>query len=176
MVWCIYKKTLNYNYSSTEFVVHPSNRTVAPNSYASFNCVIRGDSSAYVRWKVNGDGFGQHDSEPTGVDATWYSHFNATLNISTQNNNGTIIQCKAVEIGIHKDSPEAILRVAGMYRAIFTDRIDFLCMFWILQVHHWNYTIAKCRTQVEYSIQFMPQFPILNYDLQHKVIAWRITK
>lgn len=96
--------------------MHPSSRTVAPNSYANFKCVIIGGTSAYIMWKVNGFEFGEHGDEPTGVDATWHSHLNASLNISTQdgNGNGTIIQCKAVDVKIQGGfTPKAILRVAG---------------------------------------------------------------
>ena len=126
-------ETISYYYTSTEFVEHPCSRTVAPNSYASFNCVVSGDTSAYIRWKVNGQEFGEHEREPKGVNATWTSTLNSSLIISTQqvrNANGTTVQCKAVEVGIHKDSRKAHLRVAGVCRAIFTDTsIDSLYVF-----------------------------------------------
>lgn len=110
-------ETISYYYASTEFVVHPSSRTVAPNSYASFNCVISGDTSANIKWIVNGNLFGRNDEEPNGVNATWTSTLNSSLIISTHdsNANGTTVQCKAVEVGTHKNSLKAMLKVAGVY-------------------------------------------------------------
>lgn len=133
-------ETISYYYASTEFVVHPSNRIVAPNSYASFNCVVSGDTSAYIRWKVNGLEFGEHDSEPNGVEATWTTTLNSSLNISTHgsNANGTTVLCKAVELMIHRDSSQATLKVAGVCVELFSVIPQLILCVLILQVHQWN--------------------------------------
>lgn len=95
--------------------MQPKNETVALNSIARFNCVVRGDN-AYVNWIID-------DLKVYGIDnhileeeytAIWHTEVNTSLEITAvKGTNGTKVQCMAGNIENHDRSETGHLIIAG---------------------------------------------------------------
>ena len=103
------------HHSSLEFVVQPSDKVVAPNSMAHFHCVVTGDDGSYIKWRVNNEEIGDGDRQSFPYNASWYSHVNTTLSVSTSpqsNTNGSLVECVAAHLSSHFRR-QALLIIAG---------------------------------------------------------------
>ena len=104
-------------FHSLEFMVEPTDQTVAPNSLARFECVVSGNNF-FIQWVLDNESYTKMRPPPEEYySATWSTNNSgAVLEVKAQHKiNGTSIMCRAVQADHYKGSKIAHLNLAGMY-------------------------------------------------------------
>ena len=163
--------------------MRPSDETVAPNSLARFECVVRG-RYAWIHWLVDDETYKNGNSMPKGHNATWYSNSStssSTLEIMTTGttDNYTSIRCRAGHDDFYKDSRIVYLKIAGMSPHYTVQTIKIILIKNTpgrplrpdgLEVSYKKYSGVLVMEWKE-PFTHLPQFPILSYQAQLQYLA-----
>lgn len=158
-------------------MAQPTNQTVAPDSLARFDCVVRG-KNLYINWIVDGEVY-MRGTLPKGYNATTTSNDTNMISVLmvTARHNGTSVRCRAGNANYNKKSTVGHLNIAGM-------KPENIIVS-ILKVQNYpcpnppappltpyglkvNYDRFRGAVELEWNEPFthLPQFPILGYQAE----------